>query len=263
MGKFLKARIIEGTDEWFEKRALENNEFDRVIWKNSDLAIRTPCNQEGFNALFNIGKALWEKDMCSKFEIAAFDSGKLFWKYRPDQWNFERNRYVSTFEKMIEEEHGSFISDDFQNDQLEMDYLKNYQDHFWRGQKCIVSVDCFEEILKETVLQADLEIARVWATQGDLRERLSLRELDGIGFEFKGFQIINPFFDETNRFEVEPISYYGEENMTGFIEQVKQKIEEGKTERASLADKIADAEKQNAESVKDKGEQREDIELEL
>jgi len=30
-----------------------------------------------------------------------------------------------------------------------------------------------------------------------------------LGFDFNGFFIINPYYDETMRFEVNPIEYYG------------------------------------------------------
>ena len=30
-----------------------------------------------------------------------------------------------------------------------------------------------------------------------------------LGFEFNGFFITNPYYDETMRFEVNPIEYYG------------------------------------------------------
>lgn len=42
-----------------------------------------------------------------------------------------------------------------------------------------------------------------------------------IGFEFKGTWIVNPFYDETMRFEVDPVEYYGADNIKAYLDQLK------------------------------------------
>lgn len=44
-----------------------------------------------------------------------------------------------------------------------------------------------------------------------------------IYFEFKGNTIVNPWFDETMRFYVDPVAYYGKENIDNFLEQLEKK----------------------------------------
>lgn len=49
------------------------------------------------------------------------------------------------------------------------------------------------------------------------------REGEGVGFVFNGQLIINPWMDESGRFELtnkEAIERYGEENMMMFIEDI-------------------------------------------
>ena len=50
-----------------------------------------------------------------------------------------------------------------------------------------------------------------------------------VGFEYKGTYIINPFVDETCRFEVDPYEYYGMQAMieytNGIIEKATQRQE--------------------------------------
>lgn len=47
-----------------------------------------------------------------------------------------------------------------------------------------------------------------------------------IGVDVGGTNIINPCFSECLRFEVDPVKYYGEENVKDFWDQiVNQKIE--------------------------------------
>lgn len=47
---------------------------------------------------------------------------------------------------------------------------------------------------------------------------------DMVGFLYNGTHIINPWLDETGRFEVDPYKYYGEEYMKVFIRQYKKEI---------------------------------------
>lgn len=42
-------------------------------------------------------------------------------------------------------------------------------------------------------------------------------------FEYKGFNITTPIFDETLRDDVNPIDYYGEENIVKYLSDAKDK----------------------------------------
>ena len=46
-----------------------------------------------------------------------------------------------------------------------------------------------------------------------------------IGFEFNGTWITNPFYDETLRFEVDPVQHYGEENIKRFVKCVVERMQ--------------------------------------
>lgn len=150
----LRARIIEGTDIWYDQDLKNNKYYTFIKTNNEKVYIRANCDQEGFNALYNIGKLLWDLDMCSKFEIAAFDdAGKLFWKHRPDMYNFARNSYKNCFVKTIKEEYKSFTSPDFQNDKLETEHLRDYQKRFWSNRNIIYTPHRFEFTIKATRLK--------------------------------------------------------------------------------------------------------------
>jgi hypothetical protein len=43
-----------------------------------------------------------------------------------------------------------------------------------------------------------------------------------VHFIFNGTAIVNPWLDETGRFEVDPYTYYGKENMDEFARQYKK-----------------------------------------
>lgn len=240
MSKYLKARIVEGTDVWYERSMDDYGEYKYRKTDTEDFCITAACDQEGYNSLYDIGKKLWDSGLCSKFEIAAFDDGRMFWHQRPDKSNFERNSYKSGFEPMIKEEYQSFSSVDFQNDKLEMEYLQEYQNKFWNNRTIICSVRCFDKMLEDTLEYADFKVAREWV------DKQGFHIPRDIGFEFLGTKIKNPFVDESMRFKVEPFSYYGVENMKSYMEQVKKKIAEPvlDSDCKPLDGQIADAQKQ-------------------
>lgn len=51
-------------------------------------------------------------------------------------------------------------------------------------------------------------------------ELLTIYDLSLISFEHSGTAIINPFMDETNRYEVDPVEYYGESNVINFFTSI-------------------------------------------
>ncbi len=248
MGTYLMARIIEGTDKWYSygyKQGIGNFDFSEV--KNEDLTIRAACNQTGFNKLYDLGKALWNAGKCTKFEIAAFDDYHLFWKTRPDKSNFAQNKYNDCFNRMIDEELKSFRSDDFQNDKLEMAYVKEYQQKFWPRSKTerAYGTEAFKFLLNDTRLYEDLAAVRNWI---ETKEKESMNsDMSFIprehGFESRGQFILNPFFDETLRFPVEPISYYGTKNMNQFLSGLKKHIAAETQKHIPLDDKLQVAQK--------------------
>lgn len=233
MSKYLRARIIEGADVWY-CRSFEKDGYKFFKTDNDVVCIDAPCDQKGFNALYKIGKMLWDSDRCSKFEIVAFDSGKLFWVYRPDMYNFERNRYANCFDKSIGDIHKLFVSDKFQNDKVQMDYLRDYKNRFWRNKTVIYSVGHFEKTIKDTQLKEDLDQLHQYFDKTD-------EAPEGVGFVHNGTRITNPLYDETLRFQVEPLSYYGVDNVTNYIEQFVKKLEIKGLEQDSLAEKISSA----------------------
>lgn len=228
--KVLKARVIEGVDRWYEHSLEENEKYHLFVEENNDcVCVIAPCNQEGFNQLFNVGKMLWDNGFCSKFEIAAFDKRNLFWKHRPDQYNFERNSYKNRFGSVIEEEYQSFMSDDFQNDELELNYLRDYYNRFWSDKHAVYSVERFEKLVKDTQLYEDFNAVRDWINK--MEDKVPLDVLSDMsfiprecGFLHNGQWILNPFYDETLRFGVEPFSYYGKENVRGYVQRMKQTV---------------------------------------
>lgn len=206
----LRARVIEGCDEWFDRNLQSNGKYNFVKTKNENLCLDAPYSQEGFNALFNVGKDLWDAGMCSKFEIAVFVDGRMFWKHRPDKYNFSDNPYFESFESMIKQEDLSFRSEDFQNDALELKYVEDYQKAFWDGRNVICTVEYFKQTVQDTALYDGLLYAKKVLDSG-----VSLPE--HLGFRHNDTWIVNPFFDETLRFDVEPLSYYGVDNVRQFV----------------------------------------------
>lgn len=68
----------------------------------------------------------------------------------------------------------------------------------------------YELVVREKRFYERLEQARNMGIQ--------MKEMpEGVGFEYGGMWISNPFYDETMRFEVEPLLYYGIGNMKNFI----------------------------------------------
>ena len=240
MSKYLMARVIEGTDTWYSygfKQGTGNFSFSEI--HNKDLAIVASCNQDGFDRLYNIGKTLWDGGMCTKFEIAAFDRDNLFWKSRPDNRNFAQNEYDGWFDSMIDEEFRAYSHEDFQNDKFEMDYITEYQNKFWPD-KLLSSAygpDCFNLILNDTKLHDDLMMVQKWIDNKGAIPTVC-------GFECRGQLILNPFYDETLRFPVEPVSYYGTKNIENYLGKIKKHIAKESQKHMPLADKISAAEQQ-------------------
>ena len=117
----LRARVVEGQDAWFDRYLPQNGRSKFYETKNSVMSLWAPCNQKGFDALFEIGKQLHDADMCSKFEIAAFDGtngewGRMFWKRSLD--NFENNRYEGRFNEMTQEEFEKYSLLDYSTDAM-------------------------------------------------------------------------------------------------------------------------------------------------
>lgn len=252
MGKYLMARIIEGTDTWYDysfKDNMRKYSFLNVKKINNELlAIAAPCDQNGFDKLYNIGKTLWDNGMCLKFEIAAFDGDSLFWKTRPDKWNFEQGRYNGWFDSMIAEELKSFHSEDFQNDPLETEYLLNYQNQFWDNKTQNLSPGAFEQLMDDTKLYEAIATVRRWIDKMEAEDLFSdLSDMSFIphhcGFVYKGQHILNPFYDQTLRSEVEPVSYYGKENMKKYVSNLQRHIEALSPQHSPLDEKITAAER--------------------
>ena len=103
--------------------------FARVIEGNQeDMIFQAACSQDGYNELWNKGREMWDAGELSKYEIGVFtDDLQLFWSIRPDKLNFESNRHMNCFMEYAKEEFESFISPDFQNDPLEMEFVKSRQ----------------------------------------------------------------------------------------------------------------------------------------
>lgn len=239
----LRARVVEGSDTWYDRYLQKNGQYAFHKTDNRVVGISAPCDQKGFDSLFALGKRLRAVGLCSKFEIAAFDGGfgdwgQMFWICRPDKMNFESDRYTGRFDMVIQEELKAYSSPDFQNDLLEMQYLREYQKKFWDKVAITYSPEAFQKTMVNTILHKDLRIVRNW-----LDEQGTEPVEDAPYFEFNGMFISNPFYEESLRFEVEPLSYYGVENVLGFIAQVKDVIElEDRGVRGSLDSKIKDAE---------------------
>lgn len=51
-------------------------------------------------------------------------------------------------------------------------------------------------------------------------ELLTIYDLSLISFEYSGTAIVNPFMDETNRYKVDPVEYYGESNVMNFFNSI-------------------------------------------
>lgn len=155
----LRARIIEGTDVWYS-REFKNGKYILVSARNEDICITAKClrPQDAFNALYDLGKFLWDANLCSKYEIAAFKGEKMFWKHRPDHYNFERNKYLSCFDKIIKEEYASFSSPDFQNDKLEIEYVQDHQKRFWDNKTTFCSVENFKPTARTTLIHSDASL---------------------------------------------------------------------------------------------------------
>ena len=110
----LFARVIEGSYEM-------GGDMSNTVYCQ-------PCSQEGFNWLYAQGKKMWDDGNLSKFEIAIFDENNMpFLQYRPDKYNFEKNRYEHKFEEIVSEEYEATHHEEFLRDTLEMDWLKQNQ----------------------------------------------------------------------------------------------------------------------------------------
>ncbi|MGM0409143.1 MAG: hypothetical protein ACQEQF_00155 [Bacillota bacterium] len=75
-------------------------------------------------------------------------------------------------------------------------------------------------------IKNELLLKRVEDVAKDVFEKIN-RGYDDIDylpfFEYKGFAITVPIFDETLRDSVDPIEYYGEENIIEYIEDAIKK----------------------------------------
>ena len=236
----LRARIIEGTDVWYDRYLQKNGKYVFHKTDNTVVALHASCDQKGFDALYAIGKQLWNAEMCSKFEIAAFGGkgsnwGQMFWKHRPDQYNFERNPYGGRFDQMIQEEFKAYSSPDFQKDSLELNYLQDYQTRFWDKRTITYSPEFFLDTIQNTVLYENLEIVQAWLDHNGMA---SPEELPG--FNHNGTWITNPFYEETGRFLVEPLSYYGVKEVTEYISEAKKQITAEKVKLTSLDERISE-----------------------
>lgn len=127
----LRARIIEGTDVWYS-REFKNGKYILVSTRNEDICITAKClrPQDAFNALYDLGKFLWDANLCSKYEIAAFEGKKMFWKHRPDYYNFK----------------------------LELEYVQDYQKRFWDNKTTFCSVETFKPTVRTTLMLSDASL---------------------------------------------------------------------------------------------------------
>ena len=57
--------------------------------------------------------------------------------------------------------------------------------------------------------------------EGIVDYNLSVDEDEKVTFIYEGVEIHNPFFDSTHRFKVDPLEYYGRENIKTFIERYR------------------------------------------
>lgn len=244
----LRARIIEGTDVWYDRYLQKNGKYVFHKTNNSVVALHASCDQKGFDALYAIGKQLWDAGMCSKFEIAAFDGsygtwGQMFWKHRPDQYNFERNRYGGRFDQMIREEFQAYSSPDFQNDPMELKHLQEIQNRFWDKLTVTYTPAFFQDTIQNTILFENLEAVQAWLDGNGMAPSEDLP-----GFDHNGTWITNPFYEETGRFSVEPLSYYGIQKVTEYISLAKKQLSAEKNKHTPLDERISEI---NAHRSKD------------
>ena len=103
--------------------------FAKAVYDGIDPVIyQEECNQNGFNALFERGQELKSNNKDVDYEIGVFtDDFKLFWSINPFPLKVAKNYLSENFEKYAQEELKSYLSADFQNDKLEMEFALKKQ----------------------------------------------------------------------------------------------------------------------------------------
>ena len=72
--------------------------------------------------------------------------------------------------------------------------------------------------MQNKTLLKRMQAANIWIELNDI-------DYDSkIGFEWYGQWIVNPWIDDTARFDVNPIEYYGEENVLIFLEKFEREM---------------------------------------
>lgn len=108
--------------------------FAKVVYNDYDTAIyQEACTQEGFNSLYERGQEIKSNNPDIHYEIGVFtDDYKLFWSIEPFPLKVEKNYLSENFEEFSKEELAAFLSDDFQNDKLEMEFAQKKQKEWER-----------------------------------------------------------------------------------------------------------------------------------
>ena len=103
--------------------------FAKAVYERIDPIIyQEECTQEGFNKLYEKGLDLKSSNNDVDYEIGVFtDEYKLFWSINPFPLKVAKNYLLENFEEYAKEELKAFLSDDFQNDKLEMEYASKKQ----------------------------------------------------------------------------------------------------------------------------------------
>ena len=103
--------------------------FAKAVYELIDPIIyQEECTQEGFNNLYEKGLELKSNNEEVDYEIGVFtDEYKLFWSINPFPLKMAKNFLLDNFEEYAKEELKSFLSDDFQNDKVEMEYALKKQ----------------------------------------------------------------------------------------------------------------------------------------
>lgn len=164
----LYARVIEGAaqDEIFEAE----------------------YSQEGYNELWNKGKVMWDAGELSKFEIGVFtDSHRLFWSLRPDKINFEENILIDCFIECAKEEQESFLSEDFQKNFSEMNWMVERQKFWLENSKFCELID-----VKKCLERTGIALINLGFTEGKFTEaKISSKEIENfeihVGGDLKGY----------------------------------------------------------------------------
>jgi len=103
--------------------------FAKAVYSDSIVGIyQEPCTQDGFNKLYEKGLEIKSNNPEANYEIGVFtENYRLFWSINSFPLKVAKNYLSENFEEYAQEELKSFLSDDFQNDKLEIDFARKKQ----------------------------------------------------------------------------------------------------------------------------------------